>query len=184
MAIILARKKIKMQVIALVFLMAITGTIGYYSFIQGGLNFRFLGYDFNKAVQFQIAEVDPRYGPIDEFINKCDFINRMSGSNLRNSEGDLATSALCSSANPNANNKVALWGDSYAQMLTYGLIKNLPGQWELLQLSSRGCQASIFEVTPSAHDYCKQSNYSALKAMTKLSPDVVVIKSAKYRLDI
>ena len=69
MAIILARKKIKMQVIALVFLMAITGTIGYYSFIQGGLNFRFLGYDFNKAARLQITEVDNRYGSMDEFIN-------------------------------------------------------------------------------------------------------------------
>lgn len=156
-------------------LMVLLGIWGYLTFVKDGLGFRFLGHDYQKIAQLQLSELNPRYGEINRFINECDFIDRMRNEGPRDKDGSLAAPANCYSSHLYAKYTVALWGDSFAQMLAYGLIKNLPSEWGLLLLASRGCQASIYESSPSISDYCKQSNYFALKTIGQLKPDVVVI---------
>ena len=68
-----------------------------------------------------------------------------------------------------------LWGDSTAQILTYGLIKNLPSDWQLSQIASRGCWPSPFQKVDNLQDYCDHSNYFVMQTIAKNKPDVVVI---------
>lgn len=155
--------------------MFVLGVVGYYAFIKKGLDQRFPGYDFNRWVELQMLESDTYYGQTKNLVDGCDFIDHMPKSNGLISQSSPEILPICYEANPKASYRVALWGDSFAQMLTYGLIKNLPSSWQLLQLSSRGCQASIFAMESSMKDYCQQSNFFALKTIAQLKPDVVVI---------
>lgn len=69
---------------------------------------------------------------------------------------------------------VMLWGDSHAEHLSYGIKKNLPPDWQLLQVATSACAASL-NMEPSATDQCVQSNWFAQKLVTETKPDVVVI---------
>ena len=168
-------KLISFRTLLLALMMVAVGIAGYHAFIKKGLDQRFPGYDFNRWVDLQMLESDPYHGQPKNLVDGCDFIDRMPKSNGLISQSPPEILPICYEANPKASYRVALWGDSFAQMLTYGLIKNLPSSWQLLQLSSRGCQASIFAMEPSLRDYCQQSNFFALKIIAQLKPDVVVI---------
>jgi len=113
--------------------MTIVGYVGFNANARAGLEFRFPDFNFTKHVNAQLNESYEGYGSVNGFIDACDFIF------------GITISEKCHSKNSDASNQIFLWGDSYAQMLTYGLIKNLPKNWQLFQISSRGCQPSIFE---------------------------------------
>ena len=70
---------------------------------------------------------------------------------------------------------VFLWGDSHAQMLAYGLRKNLPTGVQLLQVASVGCKPNPAQVEDSNASYCERSNYVALEVIKKTHPQTVVI---------
>ena len=156
-------------------LLAVVGIIGYISSVKGGLDFRFPGYSFNQYAYKQNAEVVEGYGPISKFIESCDFINHMHQKTASDLRATPRIEPVCYESNTLKAHKVLLWGDSFAQMLSYGLIKNLPSSWQLLQVASRGCQASIYATTPSDVNYCQQSNYFALKTIAAVKPEVVVL---------
>lgn len=168
-------KLLPFRAVLLVMMMVAVGIAGYHTFIKKGLDHRFPGYDFNRWVDLNMLESYSYYGETKNLVNGCDFIDRMPKSSGLISRSPPEILPICYEANPKAGYRVALWGDSFAQMLTYGLIKNLPSSWQLLQLSSRGCQASIFAMESSMKDYCQQSNFFALKTIAQLKPDVVVI---------
>jgi peptidoglycan/LPS O-acetylase OafA/YrhL len=67
-----------------------------------------------------------------------------------------------------------IWGDSHAQMLNYGLKHNLPNDWQILQIASSGCTASV-AIESIRSGYCRESNALAVKAMTETKPNVVII---------
>lgn len=69
---------------------------------------------------------------------------------------------------------VFIWGDSHAQHLYYGLRNELPYDFDVLQVASSGCDASL-EVKESKVNYCEYSNWFALNMIQKLKPNVVVI---------
>lgn len=70
---------------------------------------------------------------------------------------------------------VMLWGDSHAEHLSYGLRKQLPADWQLLQVASSGCVVLLNMAGPSTTDQCTQSNWFAQKLVTEIKPDVVVV---------
>jgi hypothetical protein len=73
------------------------------------------------------------------------------------------------------NSKVVfIWGDSHAQQLYYGLINELPNDFEVLQVASSGCKANL-ETKESKANYCEHSNWFAFNVIEKLKPEVVVI---------
>jgi len=79
----------------------------------------------------------------------------------------------CYTPDQTHKNILFIWGDSHAQMLNYGLTHNLPKDWQILQIASSGCPASIFPGHDS--EYCQQSNEFALEAIRDAKPNVVVI---------
>jgi hypothetical protein len=78
---------------------------------------------------------------------------------------------------------VFLWGDSHAQMLGYGLRKNLPADWQLLQVASVGCKPNPMQAEDSNTSYCERSNYVALETIKKTRPQTVVLaQSTAWKL--
>lgn len=69
---------------------------------------------------------------------------------------------------------VFIWGDSHAQHLIYGIRKNLPKDWQVMQVASSGCKARLGAIEDRS-DYCEYSNWFALKSIAAAHPDVVVI---------
>jgi hypothetical protein len=70
---------------------------------------------------------------------------------------------------------VFIWGDSHAQQLNWGLVQTLPDTWQVMQVASSDCPASISVTGPSESDYCVQSNWTALEAIRSSHPEVVVV---------
>lgn len=75
--------------------------------------------------------------------------------------------------------RMLIWGDSHAQMLHSGFRKNLPSQWQLLQVASSGCMANANVKRASSVDYCAQSNWRALETIRETQPQVVVIAQSQ-----
>jgi hypothetical protein len=69
---------------------------------------------------------------------------------------------------------IFIWGDSHAQQLYYGLNKVMPREFEILQVASSGCVASI-AFSKSKGDYCEHSNWFALNTIKKIKPEIVII---------
>ena len=83
-------------------------------------------------------------------------------------------SESCYTRSKEKSKVIFIWGDSHAQQLYYGLSKELPKDFEVLQVASSGCIASS-EANESKVNYCEYSNWFAYKAIKKLKPEVVII---------
>ena len=71
-------------------------------------------------------------------------------------------------------NILFIWGDSHAQMLNFGLKNNLPKDWQILQIASSGCPASV-AIQQVSDGYCRDSNALAVKVLRETKPSVVII---------
>jgi hypothetical protein len=60
-------------------------------------------------------------------------------------------------------------------MLNYGLTKNLPADWQVLQVASSGCAPSATFQAKSETQYCAQTNWFALNTIRKIQPEVVIV---------
>jgi len=81
----------------------------------------------------------------------------------------------CYQRDPSKPHVVVLWGDSHAEHLSYGIRRNLPAGWQLLQVASSSCTPYLDVSGPSTTDQCVQSNWFAQKLITETRPDVVVV---------
>jgi hypothetical protein len=74
-----------------------------------------------------------------------------------------------------ARGTVLLWGDSYAQALSYGIKHALTSQVRLAQVTASGCPPRLPDVDVDARDICARANFRALAAVRELKPDLVVL---------
>ena len=88
--------------------------------------------------------------------------------------GNQPIAVDCHTRDPVFRRAVFLWGDSHVQHLNYGLKKNLPSDWQILQVASSGCRPRL-GASFSAVDFCETSNWMAWKRISETIPDVVVI---------
>lgn len=137
---------------------------------QSGMGYRFtasaayLGGDFQAQMRQNLED------DYQQNSAPCDFSQPEKKTNQPKS--DIAKD--CYDADPKKQ-AVFLWGDSHAQMLGYGLRKNLPSDWQLLQVASVGCKPNPAQVEDSNASYCERSNYVALEVIKKTHPQTVVI---------
>ncbi|MBU3583731.1 acyltransferase [Polynucleobacter sp. 15G-AUS-farblos] len=68
-----------------------------------------------------------------------------------------------------------IWGDSTAQMLSYGLSQVKPANWQILQVATSTCLPDPNANTDSYTDFCRRSNWRTLGAIAQFKPDVVLI---------
>jgi len=76
---------------------------------------------------------------------------------------------------PSAKHIVFLWGDSHASQLYFGLKKNMPDDWAILQVTSSGCTPDAAADADSPTHWCMRSNWLALETIRRYQPDIVVV---------
>jgi peptidoglycan/LPS O-acetylase OafA/YrhL len=134
---------------------------------------RFLEHFDNSlpALAFHMRELTGK------FRDECNFYDldaEVRGETTRKPKAAIAPG--CYTRDPARAHAVFLWGDSHVQQLNPGLQKVLSPDWQLLQVASSGCVARI---EPNDHeDFCRHSNWFALKTIEATRPDVVVLAQA------
>jgi peptidoglycan/LPS O-acetylase OafA/YrhL len=169
----------KAKTITLFVLMATVGYVGYNCYERDGLGFRlkdrqaFSEYFENSSPEWKYFKKINLY---ENYREDCSFFNDKEyrlGSPTEIPRAEISSS--CFERNIAYSHAVFVWGDSYAQQLNFGLKKQLPPNWQILQVASSDCRPNVDNAEPSATDFCTQSNWFALKTMSESKPDVVIV---------
>lgn len=103
----------------------------------------------------------------------CDFYDLTS--DLHGAKTNVAKPSIPSSCFVRTGRKaVLLWGDSHAMALRPGLSRNLPADWQVLQIASSACPAEIVDGADRSN-YCRFSNAFAMKTVVSAKPDTVIV---------
>lgn len=170
------------KALALLVLMTLIGTAGYYGYRQGGFpgtGYRdpartdYSNYFRNSPPSYQYLKT---HGIFEKYRSQCDFYDMEK---LRSGQTTTiprqSLDEACYKRDARYAKSVFLWGDSHAQQFYFGLKNHLPADWQILQVASSGCTPAINAEEPSSTNYCQQSNWFALKAIAEAKPDVVLI---------
>lgn len=153
----------------------ILGLFGYWVFNNKGIEDREfnLKYTANTFGVFYGNEKNHYGRQVKNFMYDCDFYNF---SNFSKSAAGInkitGIPKYCYSRGSISVSSVFLWGDSHAQMLYYGLVKNLPADKAFYQVSRAGCKPSI---TNSHDSICNMTNAFAIEEFAYLKPAVVIV---------
>lgn len=167
------------KTIVLIVLMLAIGLLGYNVHRRDGMSFRmkdrqeFAAYFENSIPEWQYFN---RVGIPEKAHLECEFYDLeqyRAGKDTRIPRTSIAPH--CYQRDSSKPHAVMLWGDSHAEFLSYGIRKNLPADWQVLQVASSGCPAEIDAPGPSTTDQCIQSNWFAQKLIAETKPDVVII---------
>ncbi|WP_219095985.1 acyltransferase family protein [Pseudomonas sp. UMAB-40] len=167
------------KTIILTGLMLITGLTGYITYANDGFKFRlsdraeFSDYFENSLPErkyFTTLNIKENFRVDCEFYDAAAYLNGES----TNAPVKEINKSCYQKQNPDSKS-LFIWGDSHAQQLYSGLKKELPKNWEILQVASSGCPASPDESAPSKTDYCAQSNWFAVEQIKSVIPDVVIV---------
>ncbi len=166
----------------LLFGLLLTGLLGYSCIASNGydgLGFRikektvFASHFENLAPELKYYK---REGIREKYREQCNFYNlAMDDAGIPTRVPLQSISKECYVRNPNVKNSVLLWGDSHAAHLYPGVSQNLPKNWQILQVTSSGCRPDISAKQDSSSNYCKRSNWFAMKLIAKEQPDTVII---------
>lgn len=181
-------KRGKTKVAMLVVLMAVFGFIGYSTYKRDGLAFRlqdreeFVNYFDNSYPNWLYFK---KINLSSQWRSECAFFNGKKYLEDGKLEGGVTDSkpiaeleSTCYRRDTKFEKSVLVWGDSHAQALSPGLVKFMPGNWQILQIASSGCSPNPNVYLPSTESQCKQSNYFAMKTIKNVIPDVVVVAQA------
>ena len=170
------KTKYKLYGTWVLFIFMITlGYMGWNAYEGGGLGWR--AYNIAVSTDFfdsptMNAETNSSGRKIKNFMYDCDFYHFSDFALSHSSSLDNQVPSYCYSYNPAIHNTIFLWGDSHAQMLHYGLIKNLPANTQLLQVSRAACRPRI---NIKDDPLCDQTNQFALTQIKKIHPEVVIL---------
>lgn len=73
------------------------------------------------------------------------------------------------------NKRILVWGDSHAQMLAYGLKKNLPINWQFLLITRPGCKPEIITKSKQEESDCAKINFYATQQIKNARPEIVLL---------
>ncbi len=147
---------------------AMTGLLGagYVTFMQDGL----LGRAVNRSDKAFFVEyyTNMRKKGIEQAYRRgCDFMEWGTDASRTSIDADCTLAG--------SNGTYLLWGDSFAQALSYGLRQALPSGIALAQVATSHCRPSL---TPIDLDVpgqrCERANAFALEAIARLKPELVI----------
>lgn len=166
--------------LALIAAMTLIFTVGLATYLCDGFPKRFqssknLSLEDGEKLQHAKRRFLEMQTESDRYTKKCDFYNFIYEPNESDLERQSLPPAECFAFNPSIQNTVFLWGDSHAQMLHYGLSKNLPQDWQLLQVARAGCAPKLVSSPRGMQDPCASMNDFALKAIESTKPKVVML---------
>jgi peptidoglycan/LPS O-acetylase OafA/YrhL len=173
-------KNYKPKTIILIALMLIIGLFGYNCFKRDGFGFRlkeraeFSNYFENSSPEWRYFQ---KTGMSEKYNDKCNFYNINQHRMNRYTAVPLERidQSCFEKDDAHYSRAVFIWGDSHASHLYFGLKKNLPANWQILQVASSMCNPDINAKGPSLTNYCIQSNWFALRAINQTKPDVVIV---------
>lgn len=181
-------KNSQFKVVTLIFLMVITGFVGYITYSKNGFAFRmkdredFINYFENSYPNWSYFK---KINLPMEWRSECAFFNGDKYREEGKLEGGVTNSKpvdkiddSCFRTDSRFDKRVLIWGDSHAQSLSPGIVKYIPREWQVLQIASSGCAPNPNIDSPSRASQCDQSNYFAMKTIRNVVPDVVVIAQA------
>ncbi|MCP2066577.1 acyltransferase family protein [Pseudomonas laurylsulfatiphila] len=164
---------------ALIVLMLFFGITGYATYANGGFKSRLKDRE-EFAEYFENSLPERKYfAKLELFKNyrgECNFQNTaqyVKGNSTNVPVAEIDSS--CYTKQFPEGKTLFIWGDSHAQQLFSGLRKEMPENWDILQVASSGCVASPDVKEPSTTDFCTQSNWFALKQIKQVIPDVVIV---------
>jgi hypothetical protein len=165
---------------ALIAAMTLIFSVGLATYLYDGFPNRFqssknLSLEDSEKLQYAKSRFLEMQTESDRYTKKCDFYNFIYEPNERELERQSLPPAECFAFNPSIQNTVFLWGDSHAEMLHYGLSKNLPENWQLLQVARAGCAPKLVSSPRGMQDPCASMNDFALKAIEGTKPKVVML---------
>lgn len=111
----------------------------------------------------------------ERYRHNCDFYSMrhyFGGTEASLPLEEIAPS--CFTRNDSDRFAAFVWGDSHAQMLSHGLVQNMPQDWQMLQIASSGCPPRL-QHEKDTSEYCAYSNWFALRAIEESRPDVVIV---------
>jgi hypothetical protein len=156
-------------------LLLVLGLLGYWVFQNSGIedrqfNTKIAGDSFTSSGS---QEKNQNGRLIKNFMYDCDFyhFSDFSKAAAGINEG-TGIPKYCYNRGVAKSDAVFLWGDSHAQMLYYGLAKNLPAKMALYQVSRAACKPSIAD-TPDP--ICNKTNAFALQELAYLKPPVMIV---------
>lgn len=168
----------KVSIITLISILLLVGAgiLGYSLYLNQGFNER----PFNTKVamhSFSMGEastfMDLSGRNVLEYVDGCNFYD-FSAKSMQEQGGvdSQGIPRYCYQRGAAHLDGVFLWGDSHAQMLTYGIVKNLPQQYVFHQVARSGCRPTIRTTSDS---FCSKTNQFALQEIAALRPAVVVV---------
>jgi peptidoglycan/LPS O-acetylase OafA/YrhL len=138
--------------------------------IQSGMGYRFTTSAAYLGGEFQAQMRKNLEGDYQQNTAACDFYQPEKKTN----QPKVDIAKICYEAD-SKKQSVFLWGDSHAQMLSYGIKNHLPTDWQLLQVASVGCKPNPTQLQDSNSNYCERSNYRAIELIKKIHPQTVVL---------
>ena len=167
----------KAKAAGLVLVMAAIGAAGYFIFAHDGMEGHGIRSAEKSAYYNYFANVpEGRWSWFFEkdFRHECNFFPGIDKRMRRAPALGGGIDPSCYTVREPRPKLAFIWGDSNAQMLNYGLTHELPADWQVLQVASSDCPASIADEAGTA-DYCARSNAFARKVIAEVRPDAVVI---------
>jgi hypothetical protein len=153
------QKKLRPQkTIALIFLMMLVTFIGWNIHIRDGLSFR--------AIALKNADLI--------------FRDNLEGNSLGQKEGFIqgftckSYSEECMPLN-SQKKKILVWGDSHAQMMSFGITRSIKFDWEPLLVTAPGCKPTILLDSREPLDDCAKINAFATSQIQKFHPEIVLL---------
>lgn len=139
---------------------------------------------FNKKIatnsfSFSGGQEKNQYGrSIANFMYDCDFYHFSDFSKtIAGINPLLEVPNYCyKRGDPHLTN-IFLWGDSHAQMLYYGLYKNLNSSESLHQVARAACKPAI---TPTSDPICSKTNQFAIREIGLTLPGIVIVAQRDY----
>jgi hypothetical protein len=157
-------------------LMLFIGSAGFYAYNNKGILSRSI--NNNLAAQFfelqsLNEELNLHGRKVKNFQYDCnfyqfsDFAKSIESVNL-----STGVPYYCYSRSTSKGKNVFLWGDSHAQMLYYGLYKNLEKPYVLSQVTKAACRPNTIKNGDSA---CDTTNDFAISEIAASNPEIVII---------
>jgi len=148
----------KYKIVALIILMTFVAFIGQNIYLRDGLAFRPINTNYLDIIALNQAGDDEAKRPEG-------FIEGFSCKYFEDNCPPLVTS----------NKRILVWGDSHAQMLAYGLKKNLPINWQFLLITRPGCKPEIITKSEQSESDCAKINFYATQQIKFARPEIVLL---------
>ncbi len=153
------------------YLLLITGFIGFYIFIESGINDPIRSMATSAEAKYMSKYHRDNYKQYlpEAYSMQCDFFD---GKSYTAKINDIPKTCI-----NNGRGGIFIWGDSHAQALSYGVRKSFPNT-NINQVSSSGCRPLIKGDGKTSGEFkraCDRSNDMAKNEILKIIPKVIIL---------